>query len=409
MIFARELFEATNPGSAEALGIGPTFEELLEFASAYVDLKVTAVGASEPRDIGIYYWSQRALGILETAIRGAQVGTASVPILGDPPFLDTANYKRSQWTGIVADGRKTPTTGVPCHTDLERHFVKFLDGAKDVLRYFKNERFGFSVTYYENNRPRQYYPDFIVVAHDASKHEVTWLVETKGEIRANTAIKRSAAELLCEKMSTTQYGAWRHLFVQQRPFEQALASGGVKSFGALGHALVRTLPSRQLRLIAQDDPRVLVERFKALLPLYSLKVAAGYFGSGQAVEPEGWVDASSVGKLDDTMFVAQAVGRSMEPTIFDGEYCVFRANPVGSREGKIVLVQHYGPADPETGGSYTVKKYHSEKVSAEEGDWQHLRITLQPESPEFEPIVLTPEAEHDVRVIAEFVAALGRS
>jgi hypothetical protein len=49
-----------------------------------------------------------------------------------------------------------------CHTDLEKQFSDFLDGADDVLRFMKNERFGFSVTYHESNRPRQYYPDFIV-------------------------------------------------------------------------------------------------------------------------------------------------------------------------------------------------------------------------------------------------------
>jgi hypothetical protein len=43
---------------------------------------------------------------------------------------------------------------VPCHTDLEREFAIFLDKAPDVLRYVKNERFGFSITYYENSRPR---------------------------------------------------------------------------------------------------------------------------------------------------------------------------------------------------------------------------------------------------------------
>ena len=60
-IFARELFEATNPGIATDLGYGPTFEELLELASEYVDVRVRVEGASDPRDIGIYYWTRRAL------------------------------------------------------------------------------------------------------------------------------------------------------------------------------------------------------------------------------------------------------------------------------------------------------------------------------------------------------------
>jgi hypothetical protein len=83
---------------------------------------------------------------------------------------------------------------VPCHTDLEKRFADFLDASTDVVRYFKNERLGFSVTYYESNRPRQYYPDFIVVTRDKDGAEVTWLAETKGEIRSNTALSRFAGE-----------------------------------------------------------------------------------------------------------------------------------------------------------------------------------------------------------------------
>ena len=74
---------------------------------------------------------------------------------------------------------------MPCHTDLGRRArADFLDGAKDVVRYFKNERLGFSVTYYESNRPRAVLPlDFIVMARDAvESRETMWLAETKGEI-----------------------------------------------------------------------------------------------------------------------------------------------------------------------------------------------------------------------------------
>ena len=45
----------------------------------------------------------------------------------------------------------------------------------------------------------------------------------------------------------------------------------------------------------------------------------------------------------------------------DGDFCVFRANIVGSRIGKIVLVQHREHYDFENGGSYSIKKYSSEK------------------------------------------------
>ena len=125
---------------------------------------------SDLRDVGIYFWRRQALDALDTAIRGAgSAGVEAVPILGSPEWLDSAHLRRFQWTGIVAEGKRCHTNKVPCHTDLEKRFADFLDGAKDVVRYFKNERFGFSVTYYESNRPRQYYPDFIVVARDAGR------------------------------------------------------------------------------------------------------------------------------------------------------------------------------------------------------------------------------------------------
>ena len=109
---------------------------------------------------------------------------------------------------------------MPCHTDLEKRFADFLDGAKDVVRYFKNERLGFSVTYYEGNRPRQYYPDFIVVTRGVSGREEMWLAETKGENQTEYGAKEHAARLWCEKMSGTKYGQWRYLLVPQRDFER---------------------------------------------------------------------------------------------------------------------------------------------------------------------------------------------
>ncbi|MBM4185624.1 MAG: hypothetical protein FJ207_15630 [Gemmatimonadetes bacterium] len=231
-LLASELFDATNPGTAADLGYGPTFDELLDVSRRYLDKRVVPLVVdgqrADARDVGIYFWRQQARDVLETSIRSAGVGVEAVPILGTPEWLDTANLRRFQWTGIVADGKRCHTNKVPCHTDLEKRFADFLDGAKDVARYFKNERLGFSVTYYESNRPRQYFPDFIIVSRDAAGREVMWLAETKGEIRPNTALKSEAARIWCEKMSGTKYGQWRYLFVQQKKLETALAAG-VKS------------------------------------------------------------------------------------------------------------------------------------------------------------------------------------
>lgn len=236
MIFARELYEATNvsggTGEGTGLGTGPTFEELYDLAEAFVARRVRAVHGSERRDIGIYHWSRQALNILETAIRQAPVGTSSVPILSAPEYLDSALLRRFQWSGLVAEGKKCHTSRIPCHNELEKNFANFLDGAKDVLRYFKNERWGFSITYYENNRPRQYYPDFLVAVKGADGAETMWVAETKGEKRHSTDLKKEAAELWCAKISGTAYGVWRYLYVPQRPYEVAVAAGG-KDFAGL--------------------------------------------------------------------------------------------------------------------------------------------------------------------------------
>ena len=206
-------------------------------------------------------------------------------------------------------------------------------------------------------------------------------------------------------MSGTRYGRWRYLFVQQRKFESSLAAG-VVSLAGLAESLVVEPPKPQFTLISLDDERIKREAFKTLLPLYSLKAAAGYFGNGEAVEPEGWVEATGVGRLNEEMFVCQAVGRSMEPRIHDGDYVVFRAQPTGTRQGKIVLVQYRGDADPETGGSYTVKRYSSEKVPSEDEDWRHARVVLSPTNPEYEPIIVPPEEGEHVGVLAEMVTIL---
>jgi type III restriction enzyme len=240
-LMAEELYHETSPGSAADLGIGPTFDELLDVSRRYLGTRVVPLEVAglkaDIRDVGIYYWRRQALDALDTAIRGAgAAGVTAIPILGSPEWLDSKLTRRFQWTGILAEGKRSHASRLPCHTDLEKRFADFLDRATDVSRYVKNERFGFSVTYYENNRPRQYFPDFLVSVRNADGQDINWIVETKGEVRPNTALKSEAAQLWCEKMSGTKYGRWQYLFVQQRALEALLASG-VKSLAKIAEEL----------------------------------------------------------------------------------------------------------------------------------------------------------------------------
>ncbi|MCL6550292.1 MAG: HsdR family type I site-specific deoxyribonuclease [Acidothermus cellulolyticus] len=149
------------------------------------------------------------------------------------------------------------------------------------------------------------------------------------------------------------------------------------------------------------------ERFRTYAPVYDLAAAAGGFSETQIPEPVGWLPVSGH-TLSPDMFVAKVAGRSMEPLIPDGSWCLFRFYRGGTRNGKIVLVQHRDIADPETGGSYTVKRYQSRKAADAQG-WRHVEIRLEPQNPEFSPIVLREDAEGEIRVVAEFVDVLPNS
>jgi len=146
-------------------------------------------------------------------------------------------------------------------------------------------------------------------------------------------------------------------------------------------------------------------------PLIDLRFAAGTFSNAQALEDGAneWVALPDWVRPQAGLFVAQVVGESMNRRIPNGAWCLFRANPAGTREGKVVVVQHRSIADPETGGRYTVKIYSSEKVPAEEGGWRHERITLRPDSdrPGFEPIPISMhEGQDEILVIAEMLIVL---
>ncbi len=151
------------------------------------------------------------------------------------------------------------------------------------------------------------------------------------------------------------------------------------------------------------------ERYATCVPLVPLKAAAGAFGAPQNVQDSewDWVETDTHRRLRPGMFVAQVVGRSMEPTVPDGSYCLFASPVTGTRQGRTVLVQLRDSADPETGERYTVKRYESEKVASDDGTWRHVKITLRPNNPDYQPIELTCEDEGTVQVIAEMLEVLG--
>ncbi len=186
-------------------------------------------------------------------------------------------------------------------------------------------------------------------------------------------------------------------------------------------ALVNTLMTDRVygRLTASKEgaklpfrhvPLDQVKPFENCIPALDLKIAAGGFSAAQVVEPScyEWVALDGGISPAPGLFVAQVVGESMNRRIPNGAWCLWRLDPAGSRQGKVVLAQHRDIKDPEHGGSYTVKIYKSEKEATGEGGFRHRVITLAPDSTDasFKPIVLRDLDEGELRIIAELVDVL---
>lgn len=141
------------------------------------------------------------------------------------------------------------------------------------------------------------------------------------------------------------------------------------------------------------------------LPIYDLQAVATAFKEQPTPNIKGWKPMPDKRHLKEDMFIAQVVGKSMEATIPDNSWCLFRPDQGGSRNGKIVLVESRHIADPETMKSYTIKRYFSEKIVTED-TFRHIKIILRPDNKVFKDIVLENVPGDDFCVVAEFIAVL---
>lgn len=162
----------------------------------------------------------------------------------------------------------------------------------------------------------------------------------------------------------------------------------------------------------QSSLRVLdfadVKPYVNAVPLIDIYAAAGNFSETQiSNEDFEWVELPMNISAKEGYFVCQVIGESMNKKIDNGSWCLFKKDIGGSREGKIVLVQHYNIQDSSFGAGYTIKTYHSEKDITNES-WSHKSIVLKPLSfdPQFEDIILDENEISELKVIGEFITVL---
>ncbi|MFD1550746.1 hypothetical protein DNU06_05910 [Putridiphycobacter roseus] len=150
--------------------------------------------------------------------------------------------------------------------------------------------------------------------------------------------------------------------------------------------------------------------FENSVPLYNLNAAAGNFSDNQIIDINefDWVKIPNHVKASNNLFACKVYGESMNQIIPNGSVCLFRKYSGGSRDGKIVLVQHSNIQDSEFGAGYTVKEYHSTKQGKENGQWRHGSITLKPLSNDegYEDIELAEVEMEGFKVVGVFECVL---
>lgn len=143
------------------------------------------------------------------------------------------------------------------------------------------------------------------------------------------------------------------------------------------------------------------------VPLVDIYAAAGNFSDLQIHSNFDWIELPFNISVRKGYFVCKVKGESMNKKIPNGSYCLFKQDEGGSRNGKIVLAEHYAIQDSDFGAGYTVKEYHSKK-NIENEQWSHQYIILKPlsTSKDFKDIILTQEETIELKIIGVFIGVM---
>lgn len=312
----------------------------------------------------------------------------------------------------------------PCYLNAdrfnpEREFEKFLeDNGKHIAWWWKNgenKKDYFGIKYeYPKGILHTFYPDYLVQLEDGrigifetkDKGDQDGSTYTKSKSEAlQKYIKDHGKKKIFGGIAIQVNGSW--LINQQDSYnwEKCLRNDW-SDWQALDFAEPIEKSDLFFSDIIPDEDMVKKDKYSSHLPVYSLQAVATAFSEEQKPELLGWKKIDARKKLDKHMFIAQVVGRSMEPTITDGNYCIFRFDQGGSRNGKVVLVESRQVTDPETNQKFTVKRYYSEKEKVETDQWRQKKIVLSPDNKAFKDIVLENVSGDDFHVVAEFITVL---
>ena len=171
--------------------------------------------------------------------------------------------------------------------------------------------------------------------------------------------------------------------------------------------LLKSIPIKKaetpIKIVNINDAKPFIN----CVPIYDISVAAGNFSELKQPSDYEWVELPKPYEAREDYFVCKVVGESMNKIIPNESWCLFKKDTEGSREGKIVLVEHYNIQDSDFGSGFTVKSYHSEK-EINQDSWSHKAIILKPLSNDsnYEEIILGKDEISTLKVLGIFVGVL---
>lgn len=171
--------------------------------------------------------------------------------------------------------------------------------------------------------------------------------------------------------------------------------------------LSKFIPKNKVEKVINFLPQNEVIPYVNSIPLFDIKVAAGEFSELQTAQNCDWITLPERYKPSTDLFACKVVGESMNKIIPNDSICLFRKYSGGSRDGRIVLVEHSSIQDTDFGSSYTLKEYRSKK-NIENDSWSHTSIILKPLSynKDYVDIELSHDELVDLRVIGVFECVL---
>lgn len=159
--------------------------------------------------------------------------------------------------------------------------------------------------------------------------------------------------------------------------------------------------------LTQKSSEGVVKQLKPTVPFYDFYAAAGSFSEMQTEKEYRYLEVPEKYANSTDYFACEIRGESMNKIIPSGSVCLFRKYTGGSRNGKIVLIEHFDHQDPDFRSAFTIKTYTSEKIASPEG-WAHKKIILLPNSydHQYQPLTIDAMNAEGMRIVGEFVTII---